>query len=478
MLDRSLVFVDLETTGAAPHFDRITEVGVVEVEHGRPVGEWTSLVNPERPIPQTIESLTGITDAMVANAPTFAELAEDLHRRLRGKTLVAHNARFDSGFLKSEFRRVGLRYEPDVLCTVRLSRRLFPHEKRHNLDSLIERHGLSCDARHRALADARVLWDFTQCIHREFDSERISQAVAEMLKKPQLPPGLPVDLFDRLPEAPGVYAFMDAQGHALHVGKTMNLRARMLSHFSGERSGAAVRKFGDIAGIDWKESAGELGMQIRFVEWVRRLQPSHNRIPRRDQDAWALQWDPVDGPARPVAIDLAGIEPQEASKLHGVFRSQRVALNALRRLADEHGLCHIGSGLQAGSGPCLGFQLKTCRGLCVGRESALSHSMRLMQALHALRIRDWPHAGPIGIRERNLVSGRVEIHVIDNWRYLGSVTSESELHELAHSRTDAAFDAGFYRLLSQYLKRAPRDLDIIVASRLVNGAVESPPAHC
>src|SRR6185369_7652921 len=178
MLDRTLIFLDLETTGATAHVDRITEIGLIEVEQGRHVGEWSSLVNPERPIPAMIESLTGITDAMVADAPTFAELAGDLYQRLAGKTLVAHNARFDFGFLRNEFRRVGLKYAPDVLCTVRLSRRLYPQERRHNLDSLIERHGFSCESRHRALADARVLWDFTQLIHRDLESTEIHKAVA------------------------------------------------------------------------------------------------------------------------------------------------------------------------------------------------------------------------------------------------------------------------------------------------------------
>ena len=92
MLDRALVFLDLETTGAASHSDRITEIGLVEVDHGRHLGEWSSLVNPQRPIPQMIESLTGISDAIVADAPTFAERAPELYRRPAGNTRVAHTA--------------------------------------------------------------------------------------------------------------------------------------------------------------------------------------------------------------------------------------------------------------------------------------------------------------------------------------------------------------------------------------------------
>lgn len=367
MLDRALIFLDLETTGAAAHSDRITEIGLVEVEQGRHIGEWNSLVNPERPIPPLIESLTGITDAMVAKAPTFAELAPDLYQRLAGRTLVAHNARFDYGFLQSEFRRVGLKYVSDVLCTVRLSRRLYPQERRHNLDSLIERHGLACDNRHRALADARVLWDFTQCIHRDLDTSEIHNAVADQLRKPQLPPGLPADLPDRIPEAPGVYAFYAPGNVALHVGKSTNLRTRVLSHFSGGKR-PAWRASADIARVEWDVAAGELGMRIRHLQWLKRLQPLHNSKPRHDEE---------------------------------------------------------------------------------------------LRALHALRMQDWPHPGPIGIREHDALTGRTEIHVLDRWRHLGSADAASDLQDILQARSDAPFDAGIYRILMQYFISRPRDSGVV-----------------
>jgi DNA polymerase-3 subunit epsilon len=460
LLDRPLIFLDLETTGAAAQFDRITEIGLIEVDRGRPVGEWSSLVNPERPIPSTIESLTGITDAMVADAPTFAELAPELYQRLAGKTLVAHNARFDFGFLRQEFRRVGLKYAPEVLCTVRLSRRLYPQERRHNLDSVIARHGLSCESRHRALPDARVLWDFTQRIHQERESAEILEAVVDQLRKPQLPPGLPQDLAEQLPETPGVYAFFAQDGVALHVGKSANLRARVLSHFSGDKR-PAWRETTEIASIDWEAAVGELGTQLRHARWVRQLQPLHNSRPQQEESLWTLQWDPVNGPSIPLPIDAMGMDLSRASSMHGMFGSQRSALNVLRKAADEHGLCHIGMGLQNGPGPCLGYQLKRCHGLCVGAESAIAHSMRMVQALHALRMRDWPYAGPVGIREHDVLTGRTEVHVLDRWRHLGSAEAEADLEEILQTRSDIGFDPAVYRILLQYFTAKPRDLEVI-----------------
>ena len=148
-----MVFVDLETTGATGTVDRITEIGIVEVNEEGEVREWSSLVNPQTSIPPFIQNLTGISDAMVAEAPTFEELAEEVLMRLHGRLFVAHNARFDYGFLKNEFKRVGVDFKATVLCTVKLSRKLFPQFSKHSLDALIERHGLVCSARHRAMGD-------------------------------------------------------------------------------------------------------------------------------------------------------------------------------------------------------------------------------------------------------------------------------------------------------------------------------------
>src|SRR6185503_3706003 len=165
MLDLPLVFLDLETTGCAPTEDRIVDIGLVEVENGREKERWTTLVNPGSRVPAFVEALTGISTTMVADAPSFEALAPSLYRRLEGKVLVAHNARFDYGFLRNEFSRVGISYRSKVVCTARLSRALFPQHRHHNLDVLIERHDLHCSARHRGLGDAEVLWELVQKLY-------------------------------------------------------------------------------------------------------------------------------------------------------------------------------------------------------------------------------------------------------------------------------------------------------------------------
>ena len=234
VLDQSLVFLDVETTGAHPAYDRITEVGLIEVEHGRVAGEWSTLLNPGVSIPPAIQSLTGITNDMVALAPSFDEVARELYRRLEGRLLVAHNARFDYGFLRNEFRRAGLHYASRVLCTVKLSRKLYPHEARHNLDALTARHGIDCKQRHRALGDARALWLLASHWQREFEPDVIAAAVNHLVKAPTIPAGLCEGALDDVPEGPGVYVFYGENDVVLYVGKSINLRARVMSHFSSD----------------------------------------------------------------------------------------------------------------------------------------------------------------------------------------------------------------------------------------------------
>src|SRR3954466_6575221 len=175
MFAPAIAFVDLETTGTVATRDRITEIGIVRVEEGELVEEYSTLVNPECSIPEEIQALTGISNEMVRGAPTFSEIRREVFERLEDHLFVAHNARFDYGFLKQEFRRVEMPFSADVLCTVRLSRRLYPEAVGHGLDALIARHGLH-DAlvpgpgrtgRHSALGDARAIWRFVEMLYRE-----------------------------------------------------------------------------------------------------------------------------------------------------------------------------------------------------------------------------------------------------------------------------------------------------------------------
>src|SRR5258706_6061796 len=238
VFDAPLAIVDLETTGAHPAWDRVTEIAVVEVQDGEVVSEWSTLVNPGTSIPPAIQALTGITNDMVADAPAFEDLASGLHERLEGRVFVAHNARFDYGFLRHEFERAGLRFHARTLCTVKLSRRLYPGHARHSLDCLIERHGIHCSARHRALGDAQAVWPFLRIPTQDQGAERVQDAARQLSKLPALPAHIERAAVDAIPEAPGVYLFYGEGDLLLYVGKSVAMRSRVLQHFSGDLNSA------------------------------------------------------------------------------------------------------------------------------------------------------------------------------------------------------------------------------------------------
>ncbi|MBK7135821.1 MAG: DNA polymerase III subunit epsilon [Rhodocyclales bacterium] len=459
MLAPSIVFVDLETTGANPAFDRIIEVGIVKVTAGQIEYEWSALVDPGESIPPLIQGFTGITNDMVCGAPAFADIADEVFARIEGSLFVAHNARFDYGFLKNEFRRLERAFQPRVLCTVKLSRALYPEHHRHGLDALIARHNLACDARHRALGDARVLWDFVQLAHAEKPPEAIQAALKKAMKSPSLPSGLEASAVDAVPEAPGVYLFHGVNDLPLYVGKGVNMRARVQSHFAADHgSGRAMRIAQEVKRIDWIETAGELGALLLEARLIKERQPVHNRHLRKNDELCAFRL--VEG--GDVALErvpLAGAAPEELGALYGQFKSKREAHNTLRELAAEHGLCLKRLGLEQGKGPCFNRQIKRCKGFCVGKENALSHDLRLKAALAVLKLRAWPFPGRIAIRERD------EWHLFETWCYLGTAKSEADLHEAAQTRFDAAFDLDTYRILRRELEKRAGSPDILRIER-------------
>ena len=450
-----LVFLDLETTGTNPVSDRITEIGLVEVDADGQATHWSSLVNPGVGIPAFIQSLTGISNAMVRDAPSFDELAPALHQRLQGALFIAHNARFDYGFLRNAFGEAGLPFKSDVLCTVKLSRALYPQERKHNLDSLIERHQLQPDGRHRALADADLLWQLWQKLHAALPAGDIEQALHTLLQRPSLPSHLPSDALDQIPDTPGVYLFYGENDLPLYVGKSVHLRQRVLSHFNSDHKlYKDMRLSQQLHRIDWRETAGEVGALLLEAQLVKSLQPIHNRKLRRQGDlcAWRLDED-MSGGLQPVLTFAQDADFGRAGRLYGLFSSKRKAESTLRELAETHQLCLVQLGLESRSGankPCFGWQLKRCKGACCGHEAPSFHRARLEAALASLHVKTWPYTGAVGLIET--LGERTDVHVVSNWCYLGTARTEAQVWSLlGDAPSRPAFDLDTYKILSKAL---------------------------
>jgi DNA polymerase-3 subunit epsilon len=443
-----LAFVDLETTGGSASKDRITEIGMVLVDDDG-VREWSQLIQPQTRIPLFIEQLTGISNDMVANAPSFAAVAAEVDALLEGRLFIAHNARFDYGFLKNEFKQLGMLFKPQVLCTVKLSRALYPQYERHNLDSLIERHQLQAKQRHRALADAQLIHQFWQQATQQFSAEVILATVKKLVQRSSLPSQLDPTIIRELPEGSGVYLFYGENDLPLYIGKSVNIRQRVLSHFSADhRNSKEMSLSQQTKRIDWIETGGELGALLTEARLIKQLTPVHNQRLRRKNALCAWQLQQKQDQLLPQLTWANDLDFGVQDNLYGLYSNQRDAQKSLRSLAEQHQLCLGLLGLEkVGSGkPCFAHQLKRCRGACVGKESSLEHATRLLTAMGKLKLASWLYPGAIGIREAD------ELHVIDHWCYLGTARSEDEVEALLQQGRPA-FDRDTYMTLLKALKK-------------------------
>jgi len=465
MFSQAIAFVDLETTGTTATRDRVTEIGIVRVADGEFLDEWSTLVNPECSIPEDIRVLTGITNEMVRDAPTFAEIRNEVAGRLEGHVLVAHNARFDYGFLKNEFRRVEMSYSAEVLCTVRLSRKLHPEAIGHGLDALIARHGLhdavapetsARTGRHSALGDARAIWRFVQMLYRERDAAEIEAAVRRLLKIPSLPPQLAPDALENLPEGPGVYRFYGVNDLPIYIGKSVNLRERVRSHFSSDyQSSNDIRISSEIRRIEVDETAGELGALLREARLVKELLPLHNYRLRRKLNACFIRLADMRAPPQVLqAKDIDwGARGPESETLFGPFATKPQVRAMLEHIAGEEGLCWRILGWEKRGGPCFARQVRKCRGACLGEETPEQHHLRLATALAPHKLADWPWPGRVAVHERH-PEGRIEeVHVFERWSHIGTARDEGELADLATTRAQIDFDPDIYRILVSYIAK-------------------------
>lgn len=446
-----LAIVDVETTGTSPGYDRIIEVGVLRIKDGTLVDTYSTLVDPERSVPCHIENLTGITNKDLSGAPTFGDIKGQLMQLLEGCVFVAHNARFDYGFLRNEFGREGIDFSASCLCTARLSRKLFPQEHRHGLDSIIRRFGIACQNRHRAFDDAQVLWEFLDLLKERVDTSRLMTAIGEVLKTPTLPSHIDQKMISSLPDSAGVYIFYGEDGSPLYVGQSANIRNGVPSHFSsGYRSAKELALCQHVREIKAIKTAGELGALLLGSRLIRELYPAYNRRSLASRKLVVAKRAVTDNGFFGAEIGpLSPFPPSDLPSILGIFRTKRKAKEFLLTQVREHGLCPKLMGLENGDGPCSQMESNSCLGACTGGESSGSYNDRFKAAFAGKGIKPWPFSGPVLIEEKN-GSPEGEAFLIDQWCIIGSFKFDDTGAE-RFLPADHLFDYDSYRILTQHL---------------------------
>lgn len=373
--------VDIETTGGYAANNDITEVAIV-LHNGREVvSRFESLVKPVRDIPYYIQVLTGITPAMVQNAPFFGELAPRIASMLEGTVFIAHNVNFDYSFLKHHLGQAGYELNCHKLCTVRLARKIFPGLPSYSLGNLCRHFSIVIENRHRAGGDAMATATLFSRMLESNGLVHIEQFLKRGSKEQFLPPNLAKEALQQLPYGAGVYYFHDQKGQVIYVGKAKNLRYRVQSHFSHNGAGRQKQDFlRNIYHISYQPCATELMAFILESVEIRRLWPQFNYSQKRFAPVYGLYSYEDQNGYRRLVIEKKRKYLQPLYTFNFLPEGHRL----LQQLVKQYQLCHKLCHLQTDNDRCAGLEQHICHGACEQKEPAEQYNARLQEAVEWL----------------------------------------------------------------------------------------------
>ena len=463
MFEGNAVFVDIETNGGNGPRGRVIEVAAIKVAHGEIVDNFTSLVNPGSDVPYWITKLTGITTADLVDAPYFEDIAAQLYEFMNDSIFVAHNVLFDYSFLKREFAAAGYDYKPKLFCTVKMSRALWPEHQGHSLEKIINRHSIVFSARHRAYDDAKAMFDYVKLTIDAKGRQAFLENIARQLKTKTLPPNVDEAVILNLPDSPGVYIFEDDAGAPLYVGKSVNIRSRVRSHFSNSTTIAKELKM-TLASHNVSFISTETEVEALLLESakVKELQPIFNRQLRRKtkQSVFLRQFN--DDGYETIQIENTDLSARSNfDDIYGVYSTKPQAKNRLEVTAKTFQLCPKLLGLEKAKGACFRYQLGLCKGACVGKESPETYNRRVELALERSKIESWPFQSEVIVR----ISQTRSI-IVDQWVVKSVV--EHAFDEPVISPIDNGFDIDTYKIIRSYIRKNPDVISLVDDRQILN----------
>ena len=375
--------IDIETTGGNSKTDRITEIAIYRFDGEEITDEFTSLVNPECNIPYFITNLTGISNDMVKNAPKFYEIARKIVEFTEGYVFVAHNVNFDYGFIKQEFKNLGFEYSRKQLCTVRMSRKLIPGLPSYSLGNLCKSLEIPIHSRHRAAGDALATVQVLKLLLSRDEESKIKQSLKKISLSGMHPDFNPTRIH-QISEKPGVYYFYNQKDELIYVGKSINLKKRIISHFGNEKTPRALQMKSEIITIQTEETGNELIALLKESHEIKKNKPLYNRAQRRSIFTTGLF----------SYLDQHGYKRLYISKIKSgeqaitTFSSQEEAKKILQRKIQELGLCQKLCGLYQTESACFHHSIGECKGACIQAESAESYNSRVDQLLGQYQFSD------------------------------------------------------------------------------------------
>jgi len=332
MNKQEYAIVDIETTGGNASGSRITEIAIIIHDGTKVVQRWETLVNPQKEIPLPIFALTGINNEMVRHAPIFDDIAAIVLQMLTGRIFVAHNVNFDYSFVRHQLEEAGFKWTARKLCTVRAARKIKPGLGSYSLGNLCRSLNIVLENRHRAGGDA----DATALLFKqllEWDKEgEIDNMIKKTAQDQRLPPNLPPADFEQLPEKPGVYYFYNQAHKVVYIGKAVNIKKRVASHFSGHKITPQRQHFlRDIYSISSEVCGTELMALLLECSEIKKLWPAYNRALKRFEPKFGLYEYESRSGHRYLAVGKLGKFQASVQ----VFNNLHDGINVLRSLAQQ-----------------------------------------------------------------------------------------------------------------------------------------------
>ncbi|MDN3493780.1 exonuclease domain-containing protein [Winogradskyella bathintestinalis] len=413
--------IDVETTGKG---NRMTEISIFKYDGHKVIDEFTTLINPESYIPQHITALTGIDDLLVADAPLFKDVADDIINITEDSIFVAHNVNFDYRIIQGEFKRIGLDFTRKKLCTVRLSRRLIPGYRSYSLGKLCKALDINLIDRHRARGDAEATVILFELLLKQPHSKDVfTEFLNKNSREATLPPHLPKAVFNALPNTAGIYYFKDKKGKVIYVGKAKDIQKRVLSHFYSKtkKSQEMIRETRDI---DFEVSGSEIVALLMEDAAIKHHFPFHNVVAKRTIQSYAI-FSYMD---RQGILHLASNKARLVPDPILTFFNQRDIRTFMEKLCEQYNLCPKYCHLQEAVSECSHYNIKNCKGICRNDESVENYNNRVLEAIHSIA----DHKNDVIMREKGRHSNEDAFIMIKDGEYLGYgfVNKEEQINHI------------------------------------------------
>ncbi|MEM6362525.1 MAG: exonuclease domain-containing protein [Bacteroidota bacterium] len=372
--------VDIETTGGFAGRSKITEIAIFIHDGEKVIDHYETLIDPEQHIPNYITGLTGISNATVEKAPTFKDVAAIIHEKLDGNIFVAHNVHFDYSFVKAALEENGYEIGSKKLCTVRLTRGIFPGLRSYGLGNICEHFNIKIIDRHRAGGDARATAVLFGQLLKE-NPEFVQIALHRSSKETTLPPHLPKEEFHTLPEAPGVYYFVDGRNEVIYVGKAINIKKRIRSHFSGRSKDPRNQYIrNEVHHIQYELTGNELLALVLESQEIKRLWPKYNRSQKYVNNQWTIySYEDRQGYWR---LNVSKVV--KGNKGLSLFNNHADAWHFLIDKVKEHELCPKLCGIQKSINACFDYADGNCKGACISEEDIKDYNSRVQALMDSL----------------------------------------------------------------------------------------------